>query len=515
MNASVSRVEWRTSSGAARAWLATLDHPLTADLLTRLDRFESLVGTAVAACPLVLPADESSLVAWTPRAWGLKAGGWCRLFLERWRTAPQALQPAIQACLLRAWRPFGGLITCPLSDLFWPDEIDQLTAARQDMGEIEVTRLNLRAGTKSVYRGYLCVILKVTRLCNLRCTYCHDWSDAPQDHSQFHLILRAVGQALQLGKGTVDFVLHGGEPLMLGRRGMLRLLAIQAHLAQGGQTVHNHLQTNGTLLDAAWLDVLETFGIRASVSIDGPREVHDRSRPDALGRGTFDRAMHGLELLRSRHLLSGVLMVVTAEVLARGADALHASLQALGLLDVGLIPQRPAAGETGGIAHAAFVRFLVDFEHSARAASAAGQTRVHLRELDAVQQLVSGKPSGFCELGGNCVGAFISIEADGRVSHCDKYTGDATYVYGNLFETDLGDLLRSERAQSIARRADAGLTRLRACRHFALCQGGCPHERYLQPSGEQGTCCGMGPLFDLFEAPALRPLAAVVAGAPT
>jgi uncharacterized protein len=384
-----------------------------------------------------------------------------------------------------------------LHELFVSDEIDELLAARRE-GQVEPTALRIGAGRMSAYPGYLCVILKVTRLCNLRCVYCHDWSDAPGDHSQFRLIVRAVAQTLQLGKGAVDFVLHGGEPLMLGRRGMLRLLAVQAHLAQEGQIVRNHLQTNGTLVDPAWLDLLETFDIRASVSIDGPRDLHDRSRPDALGRGSFDRAMAGLARLRGRGLLSGVLMVVTPEVLARGAQWLHASLLANGLTEVGLIPERPAAGGAGGIAHGAFVELLVAFERCARDARAAGRPSVDVRELAAVRKLTSGRPSGFCELGGNCVGAFISIEADGRVSHCDKYTGDPTYVYGNLLEEDLAGLLKGERARDIARRAYAGLPGMQACRHFALCQGGCPHERYVRAPGAGDACCGMGPLFDLF-----------------
>lgn len=495
MIADATALEREAARGAARDWIASIDHPLTADVLMRLELFESVVGAAVADCPLVLPTDVAELNRWAPKSWGLASHSWCRQFLRRFDTVPAALENDIQAALLRAWRPFWGLITYPLPALFSPDEIAMLNAARGGSA-VEPTEVEIAAGSRSSYRGYLCVILKVTRLCNLRCVYCHDWSDATEDHAQFRLVLRAVQQALQLGKQTVEFVLHGGEPLMLGRRGVLRLLAIQAHLAQERQVVHNHLQTNGTLVDAGWLDLLGTFGIRASVSIDGSRELHDRSRIDVLGRGSFDRAMHGLKALRSRELLSGVLMVVTPEVLARGAGWLHSELQAQGLLNVGLIPHRPAAGERGGVDHARFVEFLVEFERSVASARASGQTAVEVRELAAARRLVSGKPAGFCELGGNCVGTFISIEADGRVSHCDKYTGDAAYEYGNLFETGLDELLRGPRAQEIAERAYAGLPGLEGCRHFTLCQGGCPHERYVRAEREFVDCCGMAPLFD-------------------
>lgn len=483
---------------AARRWLRErLPHSLTDDLLRRLDRFESLLGHAVAPAAPVLPDTPQALLPWLPAEHQLQGLAWCRRFLDAAAHADPALRALLQACLLRAWQPFWALVTVPLETLFTADEIALLQAPREAR-PVEPARLRLAAGQRSHYEGYLCVILKLTRLCNLRCVYCHDWSADPQSHAALPLVLRAVEQVLQLGKGVVDFVLHGGEPLMLGRRGLLRLLALQAHLALPGQRVHNHLQTNGTLIDDEWMALLQTFGIRASVSIDGPQALHDRSRPDALGRGSHARAMAGLRRLREHDLLSGVLMVVTPEVLEHGAAWLHERLCEDGLLDVGLIPQRPAPGETDGIDHQRFVGFLVDFARCARQAQAAGRPVVAVRELEAVRRLAEGRPSDFCELGGNCVGSFIAIEADGRVTHCDKYTGDADYTFGNLHADSLARLLSGPQAQAIARRAAASAPVPGACRHQALCQGGCPHERYVRGDDGARSCCGLAPLFDVY-----------------
>ena len=130
---------------------------------------------------------------------------------------------------------------------------------------------------------------------------------------------------------------------------------------------------------------------------------------------------------------------------------------------------------------------------------------VAVRELDAVRQLVSGRPSGFCELGGHCVGTFIAIEADGRVTHCDKYTGDPDYEFGNLLTQSLKHLLSGDRAHAIARRATAGMPQSQVCRHHALCQGGCPHERYMRAGPRTRGCCGLAPLFEFYEAQPREP----------
>lgn len=479
-----------TESG--RRLLMQVPHALTTELVRHVDRFDRLLGDETAPIAAVEIAGARWINRIAQLRWGALALGFPRALASVTDGANEEQRESLQTCLLRALDPFSAMVTVPLERLFEPAEIDALLQSRMD-GEVAPVDLRQAPGKAIDYSGYLCVILKVTRLCNLRCTYCHDWSDSPASHAGFHLLLRAISESLQLGRGAVDFVLHGGEPLMMGRKGLLRLLALQAHLGLGGQVIRTHLQTNATLIDEWWLDALQLFGIRASVSLDGPQALHDRSRPDALGRGSYERVLRGLQRLDERRLLSGVLMVVTKQVLELGAVALHAFLVERNLLTVCLIPQRPAANEKGGVDYARFIDFLVEFE-AVDTRSAA--PRVQVREIEAVRRVCASASSGFCEMAGNCVGAFVSIESDGTVSHCDKYFGDADFILGNLWQEDLDAMLKGNNASLIKQRAYAGLDALRACPHFRLCQGGCPHERHISHASTDNGCCGMAPLFN-------------------
>jgi uncharacterized protein len=41
--------------------------------------------------------------------------------------------------------------------------------------------------------------------------------------------------------------------------------------------------------------------------------------------------------------------------------------------------------------------------------------------------------------------------------------------------------------------------RMRGCRWFGVCHGGCPHDRYTgerRLPGHDGSCCGLAPLLD-------------------
>ena len=63
----------------------------------------------------------------------------------------------------------------------------------------------------------LTVIMKATRLCNLRCTYCHSWRSGPEpDDDVPRARARDAGMRCAIRAcGYVDFVWHGGEATVL------------------------------------------------------------------------------------------------------------------------------------------------------------------------------------------------------------------------------------------------------------------------------------------------------------
>jgi len=193
------------------------------------------------------------------------------------------------------------------------------------------------------YGGYVCAIVKVTRLCNLRCTYCHDWREGPGQVMTFPVQARLFAALMgDPGHGTIDIVWHGGESTMIGRRQVLRMLYLQRVFARPGQTLKNRLQTNGTRLDDAWVRLLGRYDFGVGLSLDGPAEIHDRSRVDAAGGPTFAAAARGLRLVREAGLLSHVYLVVTEQVISLGAEAVLAFLRHHGIDFVGMLPERPA-----------------------------------------------------------------------------------------------------------------------------------------------------------------------------
>lgn len=394
--------------------------------------------------------------------------------------------------LVRALEPRGALATVPRSDWFSPAElrlVDSLAIPSPVTGSVD---LRQRPGKAMDYRGYLCAIMKLTRACNLRCSYCHDWREGRGVTMDLPSLARSVQQVMSSGASYVEFVWHGGEPLLIGARGLVRFLMLQEHFAPQGTVVSNHIQTNGTVLTDRLLRLMRLFGLRASISLDGPPEIHDSQRRDKRGEPTWRRVSETINELRSHGMLSGVLMVVSRTVLALDPVEVWNAIVRTGTPSVSFLAERPSPGYPVPVTSGEFVAFLLRMSEL-RARSGTG---IGIRELDATRRLIEGAPSGFCELVGSCIGHYITIDPDGSVSHCDKYVGADDYVLGNLNRQPLVEILTGTRVETLRLRNRAELEAVRSCRWFGLCQGWCPHERFVDQGYRERGCCGLDGLFE-------------------
>lgn len=133
--------------------------------------------------------------------------------------------------------------------------------------------------------------------CNLACGYCFEgtrkgkWYLSPETaHDLVEFIDRSSA-----GRDEVNLAFYGGEPL-LSTETILRISDKLASLAAArGIKYGFSLITNGTLLTRTVVEELKGMGLHSvRVTLDGPREVHDRSRPFRSGMGSFDTIVRNL-----------------------------------------------------------------------------------------------------------------------------------------------------------------------------------------------------------------------------
>jgi uncharacterized protein len=144
---------------------------------------------------------------------------------------------------------------------------------------------------------YVGMVLEITEACNCRCSYCIFSGQYVGErlHSTRRLSPQKARQAIEyLLSRTTDarpyISFFGGEPL-LAKSEMFALMTYARERCPG---VTFGVQTNGLLLDRDTFLQLRSFNARIGISLDGPRQIHDRNRRTIDGHPTFDRVMENI-----------------------------------------------------------------------------------------------------------------------------------------------------------------------------------------------------------------------------
>ncbi|HEU5110607.1 MAG TPA: FxsB family cyclophane-forming radical SAM/SPASM peptide maturase [Micromonosporaceae bacterium] len=176
---------------------------------------------------------------------------------------------------------------------------------------------------RSTQEPFRHLLLKIHSRCNLACRYCYvyehvdqSWRGQPSVMAPGTIDAAAArlaehARARELGKVTVTF--HGGEPLLAGVALIEYAIGAVRRAVASDVDVAFTVQTNGVLLDAAFLDSFRRHGVRVGVSLDGGRPANDLQRRFAHGAGSYDQVAAALARLREepyRDLFGGLLCTV-------------------------------------------------------------------------------------------------------------------------------------------------------------------------------------------------------------
>jgi uncharacterized protein len=311
--------------------------------------------------------------------------------------------------------------------------------------------------------------------------------------------------------GSAQFTWHGGEPTLLPLDFYQRALMAQARFKRAGQRIRNGVQTNGTRLDPNWCQFFSDNGFRVGVSLDGPRNLQDAQRPFVSGRGSSGDVRRGIDLLKEWGIDLGVLMVVDRATLALGPRALFDFIVALGVRKIGLLGAMPTNDPTFFDRPSA-LRLAAPEHYTSRAEMTVfliglydawdghGDSAIEIRELEALRRRVNGKNAGCCTWAGGCVGRHFLVEPNGDFAHCDLFVGDPAYTVGNVYDESFAAIRRSDPLVRLRAAYDGDQAAMSVCPYYAVCNGGCPHDRYSSQrydAKHSTSCCG---LRDLIEA---------------
>jgi uncharacterized protein len=337
-------------------------------------------------------------------------------------------------------------------------------------------------------------VLKVHELCNLACDHCYVYEHADQTWRERPPIMaaavvertaaRIAEHAVRHRLPAVGVVLHGGEPLLLGRARLREMLTVLRSVVGAATALDLRMQTNGIRLDEPMAELLLEFGVRAGVSLDGDRAANDLHRRYRNGASSHERTLRGLALLRSprfRAAYAGILCTIDVR---NDPIAVYEALLAQEPPRIDLLlphatwDEPPPLASVGGTPYADWLlrvyrRWLSD-----------GRP-VPIRLFDALHATAAGGDSGVESVGADR-GDLAVVETDGSWEQPDsmKTAFHGAAATGLTVFTASADELAGTPAMRQRQSGLAGLSATcRACPLVARCGGGLYAHRFRSGSG--------------------------------
>jgi uncharacterized protein len=339
-------------------------------------------------------------------------------------------------------------------------------------------------------------------ICNLDCHYCYYLNKEnlyPKGESfrmPDDILEKYIIQHIDASPGSViNFSWHGGEPTLLGLDYFRKIVELQHKHQPPHRRITNGIQTNGTLLDEDWCHFLAAEDFSVGLSLDGPKEMHDRYRVTKGQKPTHKQAMRGYELLRKHKVPCDILCVVHAQNVQHPTQVYQffKQIKAQTIEFLPLVESQP--DNEGGVsprtapAEALGNFFCTIFDEWIRQ----DIERIKVRIFEEAARTAFGQEHSLCIFRKTC-GDVPVVEHNGEFFSCDHFVNQK-HRLGNIQEAPLVDFLESPAQRAFGQAKWDTLPRhCQSCEVLNMCNGGCPKDRILRaPDGEAGLnylCAG-------------------------
>jgi len=316
------------------------------------------------------------------------------------------------------------------------------------------------------------IICRVTPHCNLNCTYCYagcQFRSGSKAIMSEGVLFEIISKFMALPYKNIEFIWHGGEPLLAGIEFFEKIIDYQAKL-KNGQNVINSIQTNGTLLTKEWIEFFAENNFGICLSLDGPEEIHDAYR------GCFERVMRAIKLLQINEVPFSVLLVVHRKSLGKAKEIykflVNNGIKCFDFLPCTCISRFLDRDLEPYINADEYADFLIEiFDNWIND----DDPEIQIRFLDNIVRGLIGGEADLCSMAGTCK-EFIAVDWNGDIYYpCDAFIGDERFKVGNILEDRFDKLSEKQKFKDIREKLELlnKLPECKSCPWWSICKGGC------------------------------------------
>ena len=328
------------------------------------------------------------------------------------------------------------------------------------------------------------LIKPASSMCNLKCKYCFYHSIADSRTVKSYGIMndetmeQLIKKALEYADNACTFAFQGGEPTLAGLLYYRKFIDLAKKYNVKKVKINYAIQTNGIVINEEWARFLADNNFLTGISLDGFKDIHDSSRPDAGGKGSFTRVIEAIDLFNRFHVEYNILCVVNSYT-ARHVNKVYNFFKKNNFKYLQFIPcldpldEKPG-GHEFSLTPERYTYFLKNLFDEWYKDIVKGNM-ISIRYFDNLVGMSMGYPPESCGMSGICTAYFV-VEADGGIYPCDFYVLDEWYL-GNVRDVDLKDLQNSDKSNKFVEISKHIDPACRTCSFYSLCRGGCRRSR--------------------------------------
>ena len=291
------------------------------------------------------------------------------------------------------------------------------------------------------------LIKPASAACNIRCEYCfyidhlNYLKEGETPSMSYETLEKIISSYMKLPLPEYSFGWQGGEPTLMGLDFFKKAIELQKKYTTPNTRTSNGLQTNATLINKPMAEFFADNNFLLGVSLDGPKDIHNKFRLTMDGKPTHSKVMQGIDHLRNAKAEFNILCLVNSENVEKPKELYKYYkeknfnfLQFIPCVEYdknGDLTHYSITGKQWGI----FLRELFDiwFIKDTR--------KVSIRHFDSVlNYLVKGKYTE-CTMDKDCRQYFV-VEYDGGIYPCDFFV-EKDLQLGNIDTTSWVEALTS------------------------------------------------------------------------
>jgi uncharacterized protein len=329
------------------------------------------------------------------------------------------------------------------------------------------------------------IVLNVTNQCNLACTYCYEYSEdkiAKPDGKPKYMTSSIAESAIDLliresaDRPSIHVTYFGGETLLNFPMLSSSVDYAKRRCAELGKQVEFSLTTNATLLTEPIVDFLAEHKVGVTVSIDGDRELNDRMRVFADGRGSYDVIVPRIKMLLERHRTNSIGARVTLSSTVSHVRRIYEHLtQEVGFHAVGFSPATANPDRIYYLGKKKMNNVLGGFEELAweyRDWALAGRHHGFTNANDTLKDLHAGISKAYpCGAGLGLLG----VGTAGDINICHRFVDSDE---GKMGHVERGGVDHAAREEFLGTHHLGARYDCHTCWARPTCAGGCYHEAF-------------------------------------